>query len=388
MKATILSTCAMAAIALLTFAYPAAASPLSFTVNLDSGTDLPISEPVQRKEGTIMDVLRQDNRFRRVVRALEENSGLRDDLDQRKMKLTFFAPTDEAFEHIKDVLDSIRENRRRRRGLNENDRRDRDSGDEDRRDMENVLQYHILKDETSVKDLFNGQLLQTELHERNLEDKRQRIRVFEFFGQYYLNMYARVHREQIQAENGHILIIDHVLCPPLDANNIMSKAPFAFSTMLVAAEKTNMLKTIEDVKGLTIFAPNNNAWMSLGMQNLIYLFSPRGCNDLKRIVQYHIGKNLLYSTDMMKEKKMQVQTLLQNQQLEINACERKSGRGGHYKAENRREEEPSNWIFTINNGEARVEEHFSDFLAENGVIQSINSVLIPSDVELPYLVGM
>jgi len=265
---------------------------------------------------------------------------------------------------------------------------DIDKEDEDRKDMERVLQYHIVKDEVSVKDMFCGQLLETELRERKLNDNHQRIRVFEDVGQFYLNMYARVHRDEIRAENGYILILDNVLCPPMNANDMMSVFPIAFSTMLVAAEKTDMLKSIEDKKELTIFAPDNHAWKSLGMSNMIYLFSPRGRKDLKRIVQYHIGTNTLYSTDMMKKQKIRVRTLLHDQELEISAWERESGRRGHRDVEKRKEEEPWNWVFTINKGEANVEKLCADYFADNGVIQPINSVLIPSDVELPYGIGM
>jgi len=124
---------------------------------------------------------------------------------------------------------------------------------------------------------------------------------------------------------------------------------------------------------------------------MIYLFSPQGRKDLKRIVQYHIGTKTLYSTDVMEKKKIRVRTLLHDQEIEITAWERESGRRGRRDVDvekKRKEEDPSNWVFSINKGEATVVKTCADFFAENGVIQPINSVLIPSDVELPYGIGM
>jgi len=423
MKSILLNSCAALAVVVFSFVSPVNANPLSFTVNLDANNDLAITDRPGRREGSILDVLRDDKRFRRVVKAVEDSRGLRDDLE-RKDKITFLAPTDEAWENIETVLDAIRDNRKRRHLVDENDRRGRD--DRDRRDMEEVLRYHIVKDEIRVKDLFNGQLLQTELKESGLEDKRQRIRVVDFFDQYYLNMYARVHRDELEAKNGMILIIDNVLCPPLEANEMMGNIPFAYSTMLVAAEKTDLLRNLEEEKGITVFAPVNHAWRHLGIQNLVYLFSPHGRKDLKRIVQYHIARDVVYTTDLMRENKVRVRTLLRDQEIEIRACEREGGRRGRPGRGGRRdrdrgdrdrdhgdrdrdrgdrdrdndldrdddrerdskkkrdEECPSDYIFTINKGEARIENTCADFLAENGVIHAINSVLIPSDVNLPY----
>jgi len=151
---------------------------------------------------------------------------------------------------------------------------------------------------------------------------------------------------------------------------------------MVAAEKVDLLKTIEDENKLTIFAPTNHAWKMIGIQNLVYLFSPRGTKDLKKVLQYHIAKEVIYSINMMKEQKMRAKTLLHGEELEISACERKGGRGRELK-ENRKED-PSDYVFTINKGEARIQEHCADILAENGVVQAINAVLIPSDVRLPF----
>jgi len=386
MKASILRISVFAA-TLLVAVSTSFASPLSFTLELDStDNSIDTSEFSQTlKSGSILDVLREDKRFRKVVKALEENRELRDDLENSDRKMTFFAPTDTAWENMEDVVRTIRENRMARE-----DKEDRRGGrggrDEDRKDMQDVLTYHMVRDELNAKDLYNGQLIRSQLVESRLGDKHQKIHVHEFFGQFYLNMYARVERREVRANNGVIFAIDNVLCPPIEATGMMTMFPLAFSTTLVAAEKTDLLKRIEESKGLTVFAPGNAAWKSLGIQNLVYLFSPRGCKDLKKIIQYHICEEVLYSTNLMKDKKTTCRTQLRDQEIEINSFERNERRRRRPEGREEREDEPSNWIFTINRGEATIEPHFSDVLAENGVIQRINSVLIPRDVTLPYSV--
>ncbi|KAJ3122697.1 hypothetical protein HK098_002533 [Nowakowskiella sp. JEL0407] len=352
------------------------ASPLSVTIDLENSAsksynDFSIggdSDLYRRK--SIIEVLKDDKRFSRVVKALEENRGITDDLERTDRKVTFMAPTNEAWKNIETVLENMRRKR------NNEARRDREDRDR-RKDMEEVLKYHIVREEVSVKDLYNGKLMNTALYESELGDKHQKIKVVEFFGNYYLNMYARISKEEMRAENGVVFALDNVLCPPIDALQMMGNLPFVFSTFLVAAAKSKVMEKIENEKGMTIFAPQNEAWKQLGMQNLVYLFSPHGCKDLKRIVEYHIGKELLYSPKMMSEKKVGVPTMLHDESLEISACSRRSHKSMH-------ENEPTDFVFTINKGEARILETCADYLAENGVIHAINSVLIPSDVKLPF----
>ncbi|KAJ3124597.1 hypothetical protein HK098_000993 [Nowakowskiella sp. JEL0407] len=381
MKSAILSALVFVA-ATFFMSSPANASPLIFNLELEQDgfmRDIVISDERDfRGEDSILDVLRNDKRFSKIVKELEEHRGLRDDIG--KDGITFLAPTNEAFKQIENVMENLREDRRRRRN------RDRDNGDESKepsdpkKDMEEILRYHIVHDQVSIKDLFNGKLLSSNLRESELGDRHQKIKVVEMFGQYYLNGYARVHSDEKKAKNGIIFALDHVLCPPIESSEMMAKLPFEFSSALLAAAKTELTDKIDDMKGVTIYAPVNSAWKTLGLQNMIYLFSPRGRKDLKKIVQYHIAKKILYSCDLMKEKKVRVRTLYRDEELEVTACPREGEK--HNSHENTHE--PSQWIFTINKGEARIQNYCADYLAENGVIQAINAVLIPRDMELPF----
>jgi hypothetical protein len=46
----------------------------------------------------------------------------------------------------------------------------------------------------------------------------------------------------------------------------------------------------ELVNGLhmTTFVPTNSAWQQMNFTDVVYLFSPLGIKDLKKILQYHV----------------------------------------------------------------------------------------------------
>lgn len=160
----------------------------------------------------------------------------------------------------------------------------------------------------------------------------------------------------------------------------MFMLPFIFSTFTSAISEMGMEKDIED-ECVTIFAPNNQAWKQMHMQDLIYLFSPCGHKDLKKILQFHIVPELNYARDIMDTKECKMPTLLKDEKLCIRATERK-----HKSSSSQRgmeDESPNKFIFCINNGEATM--NYTDCVAKNGTIHSITNVLIPRDVELPSM---
>ena len=58
------------------------------------------------RNGTILDTLREDERFTMLVDALEKNRGLRDDLENQDKNVSLFAPTNEAFKKLQEYLGS------------------------------------------------------------------------------------------------------------------------------------------------------------------------------------------------------------------------------------------------------------------------------------------
>jgi len=366
------------------FASALAAPSFTSQYELDGGNN-------RREGGSLIDRLREDKRFSRFVEVLEKERGLRDDLENRDMKSTVWAPTNDAIERMEEEW--------------------REQRDEDRPAMRDVLRYHIAGDSQITRDcLHAGALIPTNLRMKTLEDRHQRIRVFRFADTIFLNARARVMDKEIEAENGQIFPIDHVLCPPQNVVEMLGAVPTRLSTTLAAFARTGLDRDLTEEKGVTVFAASNNAWEKLGYENLRYLFSCAGqktwaweskdrrgrdenqegrvmCNgikDLKKILQGHIAKKVAYTTDVMKDEKMQLPTLGHKK---ITVCARKRQGGGSDEDRNRRDEDSNkhrnvnHYNFVVNDGEARVA--FTDGLSSNGAIQVIDSVIC-SGVRLPH----
>ncbi|KAJ3114805.1 hypothetical protein HDU96_001632 [Phlyctochytrium bullatum] len=348
-----------------------------------------------RGEGNLWDRLREEHRFSRFVELIEKEKGLRDEFE-RSDRLTVFAPTNHAIEKFEEEF----------RDHDPRDGRTRRHRRHDDLDMEELILYHLVPDhQLGHRDLQDGVLLKTSLETRGLDGAHQRIRVSRAFGEVYLNMYARVHHQgEYEADNGVIWALENVLVPPGNAMDVLYHVPFAFSTSVSALCRLDATEKIEKMKGATLFMPDNDAWESLGLRNLYYLFGDEGHEDLKKIMKYHGAKELVYTTKMMKEETLELDSTLKGQKLTIEArcrhghgghrreyteCSRR-GRNGRRHGRDKDDDEdgeggfesPRDYLFVINEGEARI--RFTDALGENAVIHVISEVLIPEDVVLPH----
>jgi uncharacterized surface protein with fasciclin (FAS1) repeats len=88
--------------------------------------------------------------------------------------------------------------------------------------------------------------------------------------------------------------------------------PGAFSTLELALIKTGLVDVLNttgrDTVGGTFFAPTNTAFKKLGPAANAFLFSPRGERFLKALLSYHIVPDLtLYSTAFYDGKKKTTQ---------------------------------------------------------------------------------
>ncbi|KAI8854007.1 FAS1 domain-containing protein [Chytridium lagenaria] len=312
-----------------------------------------------RGEGNnIWDKLREERDFSSFVELIEKEKGLRDEFE-RGERMTVFAPTNEAIKRFED--------RQKKRGGD-------DGHDRDEIRMQEVLLYHIIPEhEIEKNDLRDGQ--------------RQRIRVSKIFHDVYLNMYARIDlKRDYDADNGRIWGIEDVLVPPPNVVDVMYSIPTEFSTTVSALCRLGVTDKLEQMKGGTVLVPDNAAWEKLGFRNLYHLFSERGRDDLKKILQYHVADDLAYSTKMMRDGKVELETMLKGEKIIVEARRRRDGGGGRRQVrrgedDDGQHESPKDYIFVVNEGEARI--RFTDGVSENGVIHVISEVLVPESVELP-----
>ncbi|KAJ3162873.1 hypothetical protein HK101_000647 [Irineochytrium annulatum] len=303
--------------------------------------------------GSVWERLKEQEQFSKFVEIVEREKGLKDEFEKGN-RMTCFAPTNEAVDRMErrmkcgsdsceyDMDDGFDYGLLVGRGRHHGDRDSR-SGHHGDMDFKKVIMYHVVEDmELSRKDFFDGMLLKTSLELKELGNKPQRIRVSMFMGQISLNMYSRVimsmHEE---ADNGVIWPVDNVLIPPLPLMELMLALPTKFSTSIVALHRAGLHKELKDIgfdmekrggdrsrhseeSGMTVLLPANKAWKALGMQNVFHLFSKSGKEDLKKIMQYHIFDELVYTTMMMKEEHLSLPTLYKGEKLEIEAIHRKS----------------------------------------------------------------
>ncbi|KAJ3077194.1 hypothetical protein HK102_005279 [Quaeritorhiza haematococci] len=191
-------------------------------------------------------------------------------------------------------------------------------------------------------------------------------------------MFSRVDECDIEAENGVMHVIDRVLHYPHPVELSLAHHPNKFSTFVWGMYRTGLEKAFKE-KSVTVFAPTNGAWENLGFSRLCYLFSDKGHKDLKKILENHIGTELLYSNEMMEEKEVTIKTMGgEGACIEAVSRSEKGGHGfTHYKGEKGSERSPSNWVITVNR---QSQITCTDALSENGVIHVVSNVLIPRDV--------
>ncbi|KAI1434820.1 FAS1 domain-containing protein [Xylaria sp. CBS 124048] len=263
--------------------------------------------------------------------------------------------------------------------------------------LEKIIQYHILPGNFSAGRLFHSHTVPTTLKDDALDGRPQRLRVSISFFRLRLNFYSRVLVGDMNTKNGVIHAVDSILVPPPPARRIISLFPTMFSTLELAAEKTGLLPhrdgdgdgghlgegfTLNDgsdghnLTGLTVFAPTNFAFAKLGPAVNAFLFNTeKGLNCLRALLKYHIVANqTLYSDEFYDERKkpgdgagseddrnghfhVDLPTLLGNESLSIDIAR-------YYRFVNIRV-----------NGYTNVA--IEDGVAQDGVVQVVNSVLVP-----------
>jgi len=326
-----------------------------------------------RKQRTIAEILTDEKQFSKVSRLIEKVGGLQSQLGDSEANCTFLAPTNEAIENFEKVVkhyDSYRGNRGR-----------------EVPSMEEILEYHVIQGVYEEKDLFDGMLVESNLRANVGGGKKnyQKIRVSHRLGGWTLNMFTHLSSAtHEQATNGVIFAIDSVLIPPADVMEVSFNLPMFASTWSSAVYQTNLEKELTQQKdGATIFLPTNAAWDEMNFTDLMYLFSPYGMSDLKKILEYHIVPELEYGVDMIKEegKKFSIRTLLKGEEIKIKVGRKPQTE--HQSFSRDHDMHPLDYRFILNEGEASIK--FTDILASNGTLHVINAVLIPPSVILPSM---
>ncbi|KYK54367.1 fasciclin domain family protein [Drechmeria coniospora] len=319
----------------------AAFDKLASTLALDGKDDHP--------RLTIYELIHRSEHTTKFAKLVDDHPSIVELLKSTKANHTLFVPTNEAFDHVPAHDKPSKEF------------------------VESILKYHVGIGIYPARRILSTHTLPTALDEKLLGGEPQRLRTSIGFRGVTINFYSKVVVANIEATNGIIHAVDHILVPPPYAGRIITLLPGQFSTLLLAYEKTEFVKYIHGVTlvGSTVFAPSNDAFKRLGIRANAFLFNTeKGVRYLKALLKYHISPNATLYSDAYYDK---------TGGKDVGASERE-----HYDlptllSRARVSVDISRWAgfsAMVVNGFVGVS--VRDGLAKNGVIQMLDKVLIPA----------
>merc|ERR1711871_187026 len=141
---------------------------------------------------------------------------------------------------------------------------------------------------------------------KTVEGESLEIRVFN--EKVYVNN-AQVTTANVEATNGVVHIVDHVLLPPSTptpaptqpaaTKNIVELAASVpdLSTLVTALKGGKLVDTLESAGPFTVFAPTNEAFRKLDDRTLAYLLDPSHIKELDSVLTYHVLPEAVQSKD-------------------------------------------------------------------------------------------
>ncbi|PHH84065.1 hypothetical protein CDD83_2554 [Cordyceps sp. RAO-2017] len=244
----------------------------------------------KRPHRTIYELIRGCKHTSRFAAAVDEHPDIVKLLNSSHARHTLFVPTDEAFRRLPGHHG------------------DGDGGGEHKvgkEFVEHVLRYHIGVGDYPAGRILHTHTLPTALDEESLGGEPQRLRTSIGLGGVELNFYSKVVAANIEASNGIIHAVNHVLVPPFMVGRLLTLFPSRFSTLLLAYEKTDFVDFIHKVSlvGSTVFAPSNDAFGRLGARANAFLFNTQtGHKYLRALLKYHVSPNATLYSDAYYDK--------------------------------------------------------------------------------------
>ncbi|OMJ26451.1 Periostin [Smittium culicis] len=231
-------------------------------------------------QNSILDIVKKEKDLTIITKVLERQFKLAPS-DPTKFPYTFFAPTDQAI---------------RSSGI----------GKLKNEEIEAILAYHVLDEVVLSKDFkervtFHNTLLKTRNFVNLPNGKPQVLGVYKSGNKLSFNdgsfnvneKPANIIKSDIVAAKGVIHKIDKVLNIPRKVSDVLKGNP-NFSIILRGLENGNLLSTIDETPGITLFAPSNESLI-----NLLKTDVDSKINNLLPIFQNHLVlENVVYSTNI------------------------------------------------------------------------------------------
>merc|ERR1712072_585745 len=178
---------------------------------------------------------------------------------------------------------------------------------------------------------------------------------------------ARVTTANVDASNGVVHIIDHVLIPPRMQTEIAASAGKTIvdlavatddlSTLVAALKAGDLVDTLSSKGPFTVFAPTNEAFAKLPKATLDSLLKPENKAKLVDVLTYHVAAGAaVYSKDLSNGER--IKTV---EGKDVTAHVSRAG-------------------VRINDATVTT----ADVAASNGVVHIIDTVLIPPAIEIEF----
>ncbi|KAG1457377.1 hypothetical protein G6F55_005969 [Rhizopus delemar] len=228
------------------------------------------------------------------------------------------------------------------------------------------LTYHIIQGAYPSENLYDMMLLKTLYNSSMLNNRPQRLVVHVdrntreekgLMNSAYSFNHQKVVGKEMSIDGNIIYRISKPLGLPLDIFSTLV-VDLNLSTFIAAIYISNAADKIRSAKGITLFAPTNQAFRSLGLVSR-YLFHPSGHRDLRKILEYHVALSPLYYQDLLHHGLQPVDTLLTNETRLINSTRQH-----------------------VRFGSALVEA--SDLPVSNGVVHMVHTLQIPPTVQISH----
>ncbi|KAF5489866.1 Aurofusarin biosynthesis cluster protein S [Colletotrichum siamense] len=251
-------------------------SGTSPTDDVEAGAQIYRYETVPEKDlaESVYQII-QESGHERFAALLRGQEALRSRLADAKGAFTVFMPTDEALKKL---------------GMDQ-------SSEALVREM---VEYHVLEGVYSVDALRRMQTVPTVLEEPGT-GRRQRLRVGGGGEDVVLNFYSRLlGDESKRARNGVVHFVDDVLVPPPRFDRLVDVLPERLGVFSRALKEAGVGEEtgLEGRRGVTVFAPSDEAWDKIGDEVKSFLFGERGAGYLRALVRYHIIVGEILYTDV------------------------------------------------------------------------------------------
>ncbi|KAI1392075.1 FAS1 domain-containing protein [Hypoxylon trugodes] len=344
----------------------------------DYNSDADKSGPGRSTNLTVYQSIKASNYTKHFAKIVDDFPDIVEKLNSTSSNITLFVPTEHAF---KKLPKHVKEHK------------------PPREFVEKILQYHVVPDLYPVGRVLAHHTLPTAFEEEALGGRPQRLRVSVSLFGIKVNFFSKVSWANLNTKNGVVHGIDSILVPPPPAGRLISLFPTKFSTLELAAQKTGFYRrphdntTYPSLTGLTVFAPTNTAFKKLGPAVNAFLFNtPKGLHYLEALLAYHVVANeTLYSDEYYG--KQSFADFLDSDYINEDEIEALGGEvegeegkpNGHFHLDlptllddAHLAVDIARWYGFIKikvNG--RVDVAIQDGLAKDGVLQVVDSVIIP-----------